>query len=418
MIAGFESAAQETESLRWEIEPDFYRPDYSRGLNCVFPTVFELLGRPVPGLPTLQKFLPAASRKPVRKVFLLCLDAYGFKELALSSRFRGLYRDYGTWITSVFPSITSCALTSLYQALPPSRHGLLGHLIWKDSPGAVVDMLKMHVVGAKASLADSGFDLQQWKREPGLLEGDHGREVPGIHLMPEPIVNSGLSTYTYGHARRVGYVELLEGFTKAGRMLSAAAEGWVGLYTPLVDSLSHILGGDTPQMRLAVRQIEDAVHWMVSSLPQQVVEESTLMVVADHGQATTRVRIPLHGEPVEWLDAHTRAVGFSGRVMHVYLGGRPEAEVSRWLTGLVGDGGRVFRFDEVRELAGPGGDDAWVRQSLGDLVVVLRDGYNWEKRQPADDPYASQLVSQHGAMSWNEMFIPLLCAPFSALLMD
>ncbi|MBI2299430.1 MAG: alkaline phosphatase family protein, partial [Armatimonadetes bacterium] len=36
-----------------------------------------------------------------------------------------------TWLTSVFPSITSTAMTSIYQGLPPSRHGILGHQIWK-----------------------------------------------------------------------------------------------------------------------------------------------------------------------------------------------------------------------------------------------------------------------------------------------
>ncbi len=414
----FEDTVRETEYLRWDADPEFFQPDYRRALNCVFPTIFELLGRPVPGLPTLTQVLPPGSRKSARKVFLLCVDALGFKELALSSRFAGLYRDYGTWITSVFPSITSCALTSLYQGLPPSRHGLLGHLVWKDSPGAVVDMLRMQVVGADASLADSGFDLQQWKLEPGLLESPPARQVPGLHLMPASIVNSGLSTYTYGEAERVPYVELLEGLTKAGRMLADLEEGWVGLYTPLVDTVGHLLGGDTPQMQLAVRQIEDAVHWMVGALPRETAEETLLMVVADHGQSTTRTRLPLHGEPLEWLENHARAIGFSGRVMHVYLDGRPKQPVTKWLRDFLGSAGRVFAFEEVRELTGPGGEDRWIRQTLGDLVVVLREGCNWEKREPDPSPYASRLMSQHGAMSWDEMFVPLLCAPCSALLMD
>ena len=119
--------------------------------------------------------------------------------------------------------------------------------------------------------------------------------------MPHPIVNSGLSTYTYGDARRVGYVDLLEGLTKAARMLNDISGGWVGLYSAQVDTLSHVLGGGTPQMRLAIRQIEDSVHWMISTLPQAVVQDTTLMVVADHGQADTRVRIPLYGKPMEWL---------------------------------------------------------------------------------------------------------------------
>jgi hypothetical protein len=354
---------REAESLRWETEPDFFRPDYRRALNCVFPTVFELLGKPIAGFPTLRPFLPQQAPKKARRVFVLCVDALGFREFGLSSRLSALYRDYGTWITSVFPSITSCALTSLYQGLPPARHGLVGHLIWKDFPGAVVDMLRMQVVGARVPLVDSGFDLQRWKREPGIL-------------------------------------------------------GWVGLYTPLVDTLGHVLSGEAPQLRLAVRYIEDALAWMVDSLPGQVVEETVLLVVADHGQSTTRKRLPLHGEPVEWLEAHTRAVGFSGRVMHVYLDGRSEKKVAAWLRDFIGEAGRVFRFDEARGLAGEGDDPDWLRRSLGDLVVVLREGCNWEKRAPLEDPYASRLIAQHGAMSWDEMFVPLLCAPFSALLMD
>jgi hypothetical protein len=413
-----EQAMREAESLRWETEPDFFRPDYRRALNCVFPTVFELLGKPIAGFPTLRPFLPQQAPKKARRVFVLCVDALGFREFGLSSRLSALYRDYGTWITSVFPSITSCALTSLYQGLPPARHGLVGHLIWKDFPGAVVDMLRMQVVGARVPLVDSGFDLQRWKREPGILEPSYNGDVAGMHLMPDAIVNSGLSTYTYGAAERVGYVELLEGFTKASRMLENLQEGWVGLYTPLVDTLGHVLSGEAPQLRLAVRYIEDALAWMVDSLPGQVVEETVLLVVADHGQSTTRKRLPLHGEPMEWLEAHTRAVGFSGRVMHVYLDGRSEKKVAAWLRDFIGEAGRVFRFDEARELAGEGDDPDWLRRSLGDLVVVLREGCNWEKRAPLEDPYASRLIAQHGAMSWDEMFVPLLCAPFSALLMD
>jgi hypothetical protein len=59
-----------------------------------------------------------------------------------------------------------------------------------------------------------------------------------------------------------------------------------------------------------------------------------------------------------------------------------------------------------------------VRQSLGDLVVLLDDGCNWQRRDPAKPtgPYESQLVSQHGSLTWNELFVPFLCAPLSALL--
>jgi hypothetical protein len=427
------SAAQpdpSMERLRWSARTGFYRPDYGRCLTGVFPTLFSLLGHPPANEAGLQAHLPAGSPRRAKRVLLLCLDAFGFKELAQSRRLQALYPEYGTWITSVFPTITSCALSSLYQALPPARHGVPGHVIWKDFPGAVVDMLKMAVPGASASLAAAGFDVNRWKREPGILERSNG--VPAGHqLMNRHIVGSGLSTLIYGRTQLVGFIAPLEGFTKAGQMLEAIDTGWVGLYLEDVDSIGHVLTGDAPQMGLAVRHIEDCLAWMAASLPRRVAEETAVLVVADHGQSNIREHIPLYGEPEAWLKEHTRAVGYSGRVMHVYLDPGQEPRAAAWLREFVGDRGQVFAFDEIKALTGPpldrsggsyaeGADpahEAWLRRSLGDLLVLLDDGVNWQKRDPAKakGPFESRLVSQHGSLTWNELFTPFLCAPLTAL---
>ena len=162
------------------------------------------------------------------------------------------------------------------------------------------------------------------------------------------------------------------------------------------------------------------------------------MIAADHGQSTIHTRLPLHGENMKWLKAHTRAVGNSGRVLHVYLDPGQEERVLPWLREFVGGAGRVFSFEEVMALTGPpldgthaagienAGDAGngltghadWVRRSLGDLVAILDDGYNWQRKDPEREssPYDSQLASQHGALSWNEVFVPFICAPMAALL--
>jgi hypothetical protein len=294
----------------------------------------------------------------------------------------------------------------------------------------VVDMLRMTVPGASASLSASGFDVNRWKREPGLLDRANG-VPPGYQLMNRHIVGSGLSTLIYGRTQLVGFMAPLEGFTKAAQMLQAIERGWVGVYLEDVDSLSHVLTGDSPQMGLALRHIEDSLAWMAAALPPAVREETALLVVADHGQSTLHSHLPLYGEPADWLKAHTRAIGNSGRVMHVYLDRGQEAPVHAWLREHTGEHGQVFTFDEIKALTGPpmdgaggaagGGADpaheAWLRQSLGDLVVLLDDGWNWRRRDPAKaaTPFESQLVSQHGSLTWNEVFVPFLCAPLGAL---
>jgi hypothetical protein len=416
---------EEWDHLRWGRAPEFLRPDYARGLTAVAPTILSLLGRDGARATSLAPFLPARSPRRARKVFLLCLDGLGFKEMALSSRLKEIYGQYGTWITSVFPSITSTAMTSIYQGLPPARHGILGHQIWKDFPGGVVDMLRMQVLGAKSALAASGFDVNAWKREPGLLDSPAAEGITGVQLMPQHSVGSGLSAYCYGNARLVGFLEPLEGFAKAAHLLGTVTQGWIGLYLPTVDTLAHAFGGDVPPVGLALRQIEENLAWLATALSPSVLEETVLVVVTDHGQSTVKRKIRLKEDGTKWLESRTRAIGYSGRVMHVYLGrghAREEEAVAAYLGSLMGDAGRVFRYAEVRELTGPEPDgtpfdDDWVRQSLGDLVAILRDGVIWDKPKKDEEPfpYGTPLVSHHGALSPEEMVIPFIVAPLSAV---
>ena len=362
-------------------------------------------------------------------MLFLCVDALGFKELAQGGRLCSMYGEFGTWVTSVFPTITSCALSSIYQALPPARHGITGHVIWKDAPGALVDMLRMQVPGASASLSAAGFNVNGWKREPGILDGGWGNGLASYHLMDYHIVGSGLSTLIYGRTPLVAFVNPLEALDKARRMLTEMDRGWVGLYLDQVDALSHVLTGETPQIGLWLRHLEEALAQMVAAMPAAVVDDTALLIVADHGQSTLQGHLPLHGEPLKWLEAHTRAVGHSGRVLHIYLDDAQEEQVRPWLQAFVGSQGRVFAFDEIKALTGlpvdgsdgaptSAGYDDWIRRSLGDLVVVLDDGWNWQHRPPRADasPYESQLLSQHGALTWNELFVPFLCAPLGAIL--
>jgi len=291
----------------------------------------------------------------------------------------------------------------------------------------VVDMLKMQAANARTSLAQAGFDVQQWKREPGLLDTDPGHGLSAYHLMHPSIVTSGLSTYSYGRSVMVGYLEMLEGFTKAAKLLAGMKQGWVSLYTATVDTLSHTLGGSSGQIGLALRQIEEGLAWMVAALPPGVAEETVVLLAADHGQTDVSTLVGFEGDTRDWLQRHTRAVGFSGRVLHVYLApGQPARGVQDWLSDLVGSAGLVMPFEEAAPLAGPPGppasnghgplvDAAWVRQSLGDIVVVLDAEHSWDKAGvlPKSKPYPSPLVSQHGGLTWDEMLVPFFCAPLA-----
>ncbi|MCH8887682.1 MAG: hypothetical protein IIC13_13935, partial [SAR324 cluster bacterium] len=79
------------EALAWPEIPGAFRPDYGRSLTGIMPTVFRLLGQPRDGYGDLTGVLPPDSPRAAKRVFLLCVDALGFRELAHSKRLAGLF---------------------------------------------------------------------------------------------------------------------------------------------------------------------------------------------------------------------------------------------------------------------------------------------------------------------------------------
>ena len=70
----------------------------------------------------------------------------GVTDSAVAAASRWL--EHASPITTVFPTTTSCALTSLSTGATPSVHGLVGYRQYLPRYGVVADMLKMSIVGS------------------------------------------------------------------------------------------------------------------------------------------------------------------------------------------------------------------------------------------------------------------------------
>ncbi|MDH4225543.1 MAG: alkaline phosphatase family protein [Deltaproteobacteria bacterium] len=413
---------RETAPLLHPGQAGVYTPHPQRNITAIMAHILALLDRPTLGAGVLDAALPPGSPRKARRVLLLTIDSLGFKELAASRLLAGLYGPYGCWLTSVFPSVTSAALTAIYQGLSPARHGILGHTIYKDF--GMVDTLTMKPKGGGKSIREGGFAKHRWRWEPGLMETPAAQGLGSAILVNQNIAGSGLSQFAYKGIPIVPFAETLEALDKAARMVSGPT-AFASVYLAGVDYLIHAYGGTSSQVAMAIHQIEEDLCWMVNQMAPEVVAETTLVIAADHGQCDITEKIPLPLPFLDWAQANLRGLGFSGRAMHVYLNPqsnplKPEEVTSR-LKELVGDKGWVMPFSEAGLLAGGGAAEApqqtRIRESLGDWVVVLHPGINWDKTGTVyhNPKYSSPVVSQHGGLSWDEMFVPLISAPLGAV---
>ena len=174
----------------------FLYPDYGGGSILNIPdTICRLLGAPDIGHGPLLPEMWAPLADGVRQVLLILVDALALHRLQRwmaegdSPLWSQLVRDgLLSALTSVVPSTTSSALTTLWTGRSPAEHAIIGYEMWLKEYGIVANTIlqsPMTFQNDAGSLARAGFDPQRFLALPVL----------GMHLAAH-----GVKTHVFQHA--------------------------------------------------------------------------------------------------------------------------------------------------------------------------------------------------------------------------
>jgi hypothetical protein len=339
---------------------------------------------------TLPDWMP----DPVRgaeTVVLLVLDGVGWNALQEhAARVPALSSLTGGAITTVVPSTTSTALTSICTGLAPAQHGVLGYRILVD--GRVLNVLRWT---SPDGPPPDPFDVQ---RHTAFL----GREVPV--LTKSEFRHSG---FTDAHLRGGHFVgwSTPAVLVEHVRRLVRSGERFVYAYYPGVDNVAHEFGLRNGFYERELEHADRLVGELVSVLPAH----ATLLVTADHGQ--------VHTEREDWMELDALAplvdvMAGDGRFRHVYARRGAARELAEAARELVSAHAWVRTRREVL-------DDGWlgvgatgsVPGRIGDVVLASRDASAFV--DPAL-PVEVRLRSAHGSLTPDEMWVPLLAGAGAA----
>jgi predicted AlkP superfamily pyrophosphatase or phosphodiesterase len=353
----------------------------------------DLAGASVAGIvpallaqPRLDWLPPIAREAP--QVVLLVLDGLGWNAVRdRPADLPTIAAMAGGPITTVVPSTTATALTSITTGLPPSRHGLVGYRFLVG--GSVLNVLRWEARDAKRP--PDPFDVQ--RHAPFL-----GREVP--------VVTRGefrTSGFTQAHLRGVPFVGWYTTATLVEhcRRLALEKNPLVYAYYPGVDTVAHEFGLHDAYYARELAFVDALVRDLLDALPSDTV----LLVTSDHGQ--------VHLEREDWLDitalnGYVEVMAGDGRFRSLYAhqgGGRDLAAAAR---DFVGDKAWVFTRRELL-------DDGWLGSGatgtipgrIGDVTLAARAPVAFA--DPAL-PHERKLRSSHGSMTADEMYVPLVAA--------
>ena len=188
---------------------ELFLPNFKHNICGVMPTAFELLNLSLPTHSVSYSFLQSKEgNKNISKnvlevtdaprhVINVLIDSWGIGNLSSPLLLSQLFQKaQGLLISSVFPTITSSAVTSWHMGVPPKDHGILGHKILFEEIGSVVDTLKMRIVsgrGGRDSLVRVGIPPEIWTWNSPLYQTLDGSEVLHVELLSRGFAGTGVS---------------------------------------------------------------------------------------------------------------------------------------------------------------------------------------------------------------------------------
>jgi hypothetical protein len=323
-----------------------------------------------------------------RQVVLLVLDGLGWEQLSARLELAPtLAAMRGAAITTVAPSTTATALTSLTTGTTPGEHGVVGYRI--RTGGEILNTLRWTTAAgdARERLDPSAF-------QP--LRPFAGQQP--VVISRAEFAGSGFTIAHLRETQLVGYwstssiaLEVRTALDRGDRLVYAYYDG--------IDKVAHASGlGQHYDHELAFA--DRLVAEVLAALPPG----AALVVTADHGQVEVGERHrPLH----EDVMALATAISGEARFVWLHAVGARAGELAATAEAHHGATAWVCPVEQVL-------DEGWfgramtsaARARLGDVAIVARSEVSFHR--PGDP--GPLLAGRHGSLTAAEMLVPLLSA--------
>jgi len=398
-------------------------PDYGLGkasgstIANIGPTIANMLGLPFDGLPSLPEacYQPLLERGPVERVVFILLDAMGQNLIDGNAHIQEMAKRavVKETITSVFPSTTVNALSSVWTGHTPGEHGLVGLRLLDPDFNSVNMMINLHplYLRQRDAMVDAGFEPEKFLAAPGIAEQFAAAGVPTIDIKGREIIDSALSRmHGRGVDEKIGAVSFPEMMWQIKDQLEKRSGPLVTMaYWPHIDTLSHLYGPRHPAvMREMLSCWHEIQQTLLDDLSLSARKGTVVLLAADHGQI--RLNQEKHIRLTDYPEIYDRLIlnGAGGnRVPYWYIQQGEADAVSELVREQLGDRVLAMTRQEMME-SGWYGEPPFASKfarRLGDLNLLTEDGSLMI--DPSDSGVAKFLrAGSHGGLSPDEMQVP------------
>ncbi len=336
----------------------------------------------------------------VRSACVILVDGLG----AANIRYRAGHANFlaaqlasdGT-IMAGFPSTTVTSLVSFSTGLKAGQHAMVGYQVHDRKNRSNVNLLTG--IGSAA-------EALSWQSQKTVSEMANENSVDCYFIGPAEYENSGFTNATMRGAKYVAAKTIDDRVATAKRILSDKAPALVYLYVPELDQRAHAYGSKSRQWVEKLEDLDLAVRKLTTALPTNV----GVLLTADHGIVDVAHERQVYLDELN-IDGLV-AVGGDPRVLFLYLDNQHTdiANAKACIQSIqefVGKRAFVVSREDLLALGWYGQVNDEARERMPDIFVIAHGETALYHREFAK-PKSLQMIGQHGAISDDELFVPLL----------
>jgi hypothetical protein len=377
-------------------------------------SICKLFGIPGFGAQPLHATLLSHLEQPYEHIVFLLVDGlrYHFFQEALTRPPWAAIADAGLLspLTSITPSTTSAALTTLWTGAHPSEHGIMGYEVWLREYGMIANMIQhaaFTFVGDPGGLRRAGFKPETFLPVPTF--GPHLKQhgIEAYALQHSAIAYSGLSKMLFSDVNILPYRSHADLLINLQQLLTKrkGQRTYAYVYWELLDTLSHVYGPDDIRTQLEFDLFSQGLVQTLRAIQKQSNGKTLFILAADHGHIHTPILAHYDLTKRPEITQHlTLSPTGENRLPYLFpRAGQEEALLSA-LHQAYGEDFLPIRSADAIQLGlfGKGSQHPSLADRVGDWVLIpQKDAYLWWSLQK-ENP----LLGRHGGLSPQEMLVP------------
>ena len=312
-------------------------------------------------------------------------------------------------LTSVMPSTTAAALTSLWTGKAPQEHGIIGYEMWLKEYGMIANMIHhspASYANDNGSLSSAGFDPETFLPVTPIGKHLSAKKIRPFAFQPASIMRSGLSQMILQGAKVYAYRTQsdlwisLQKHVEERRHLNT----YTYVYCSELDTLAHRYGPNDDRLFLEFSTTSTMIERFINRVRKKSNGKVLFLMVADHGQIETPKddRFHLENHP-KFKDMLVMQPSGENRFSYIFPRSGCIADVKQYIQNTWEKDFTLLSQERILQsgLLGNGPEHPEITNRLGDLVLLPnRNNYLWSAAK--ENP----LLGRHGGLSPDEMLVP------------